>query len=247
MSRSTNRTVASDRPDHVLLVIGGDRPNPRCLELIAPAATVVCADSGVDHARALGLVPHLVVGDMDSISETARSWADEVGARSMIAPRDKDLTDTELALDAIAALGPRALTVLWGGGDRIDHVVGVLAALADPILSDIGSLELWVANDLVRVVHGPRSIDVEAATDSTLSLVPLAGSVTGVSTSGLRWDLNDETLHAHRARGVSNEVTGVVRISIESGVLGVVHPGHVAHDAPKRNATQDDRDTREQS
>lgn len=218
---------ASTQFDHVVLVIGGAPPNALAIRQMTPFQRVVCADSGVDHARALGLTPDLVVGDMDSISDDARSWATARGASFEVAAREKDRTDTELALARIASTNPRMVTVLWGGGDRIDHVLGVIAAAAAPELSRIEHLRLWVGDDLVEVLHGPRSAEFALTLGVTSSLVPLAGPVTGVTTTGLRWDLRDETLVAHRARGVSNVVTGPVRIDVRSGVLAVVVPGAV--------------------
>jgi thiamine pyrophosphokinase len=224
MSANANRSRSSDPSDHVLLVIGGSAPNPRCLRHVAPFERVVCADSGVDHARTLGLTPDLVIGDMDSISDDSRAWAASKGARFEVADRDKDQTDTELALANIASMRLRALTVLWGGGNRIDHVLGVLASVSAPALSSLERLNLWVADDLVHVLHGPRSLELASPIGTTLSLVPLRGPVEGVTTSGLRWNLHDETLHPDRSRGISNVVDGPTRIVIDAGVLAAIIP-----------------------
>ncbi len=54
---------------------GGDPPGVGADDIAAPErllqAVVVCADSGVSHARALGVVPAAVVGDLESAD-----WAD---------------------------------------------------------------------------------------------------------------------------------------------------------------------------
>lgn len=224
MSESATPPHPSDRPDHVVLVIGGDAPSPFCLNHVAAFEHVICADSGADHARALGLTPDLVLGDMDSISDGSREWATSLHARFVIADRDKDQTDTELALAAITTMRPRALTILWGGGDRIDHVLGVMAAVAAPPLRDLDRIDLWVANDLVHVLHGPRSVELHTPVGTTVSLVPTAGPATGVTTTGLKWDLNDETLRSDNARGVSNVVVGPARVDVRTGVLAVIVP-----------------------
>jgi thiamine pyrophosphokinase len=159
---------------------------------------------------------------MDSISDDSRAWATTQDARFEIADPDKDQTDTELALSAIVSWRPRALTVLWGGGDRIDHVLGVMAAVAAPPLSALDRIDLWVANDLVQVLHGPRSIELDSPVGTTVSLVPLGGPVTGVTTTGLKWELDDATLRSDSARGVSNVVVGAARVDIGAGVLAVI-------------------------
>lgn len=222
MPANISTSQSSTEPDHVLLVIGGSTPSARALRHISAFQRVVCADSGVDHARALGLTPDLVLGDMDSISDDSRAWATTQDARFEIADPDKDQTDTELALSAIVSWRPRALTVLWGGGDRIDHVLGVMAAVAAPPLSALDRIDLWVANDLVHVLHGPRSVELDSPVGTTVSLVPLGGPVTGVTTTGLKWELDDATLRSDSARGVSNVVVGAARIDIGAGVLAVI-------------------------
>ena len=222
MPTKTSTSHSSNEPDHVLLVIGGSTPSARALRHIDAFQRVVCADSGVDHARVLGLTPDLVLGDMDSISDDSRAWAATQKARFEIADRDKDQTDTELALSAIVSWRPRALTVLWGGGNRVDHVLGVMAAVAAPLLSALDRIDLWVANDLVHVLHGPRSVELDSPADTVVSLVPLGGPVTGVNTTGLKWELHEETLRSDSARGVSNVVVGAARIDIAAGVLAVI-------------------------
>ena len=242
MSANANQSDSSLRPGHVLLVIGGSAPSPRCLNHIAPFELVICADSGVDHARVLGLAPDHVLGDMDSISDGSRAWAASLNARFVVADRDKDQTDTELALAAIATMGPRSLTVLWGGGDRIDHVLGVMAAVAAPILSSLDRIDLWVANDLIHVLHGPRTIDLDSPVGTTMSLVPLAGPVAGVTTAGLQWDLNDESLHADRARGVSNVIVGSARVDVRTGVLAVIIPARALIETTTAVQTHHDKE-----
>jgi thiamine pyrophosphokinase len=210
-------------PRHALLVIGGDAPRRHALDAIEPVDVVICADSGFDHALALDLVPNVVIGDMDSIADVDRARAH--GSRVVEAHPDKDFTDTELALAHALADGATALTVLWGGGDRFDHVLGVLAALAAPDLGRLDRLTAWVGDDRMHIVHGGRHVRFATEIGRTVSLVPLAGSALGVTTTGLRWTLDNASLEGSRARGVSNlAVEPMVSVSVGSGCVGVVLP-----------------------
>ena len=210
---------------HALIVTGGHQPDPLAASFIDEHHLVICADSGLEHALALGLTPHVVIGDMDSVHPRALDRAVELGARAVTAPADKDLTDTELAIEHAIAIGADALTVWWGGGDRSDHVLGVVAACSSAHLDHLEFVHLWIGGDLLRVVLPGRPLSMAAEPGSTVSLIPLAGTAEGVRTSGLRWQLDDETLHAGRARGVSNVVTEpIVTVSVSSGRLGVITP-----------------------
>ena len=79
-----------------VLLIGGKAPNRKAITgILTRADHIVAADSGFDLARTYGIVPDIVVGDMDSVSssEAFRTFPDE---RKRIYSEDKDETDTEI-------------------------------------------------------------------------------------------------------------------------------------------------------
>ena len=51
----------------VVVVIGGGALSPRAVTDVLPDATIIAADSGLDHAVAAGLRPTVLIGDLDSI------------------------------------------------------------------------------------------------------------------------------------------------------------------------------------
>ena len=214
---------------HAVIVIGGDLPDPRALDHLDPHHVVICADSGLDHALTLGLDPHVLLGDMDSIS--AANLERSTSAEWIVIPfdRDKDQTDTELALQYAVDHQFAAITILWGSGDRIDHVLGVLAALAHSSLQTVGRLVAWIGSDRVEVLHGPKVWRDEVPLGSTISLMPLGHLVDDVTTNGLKWNLEGAELSPTTSRGVSNlSNEPTISISIGNGVLAVVYPGHSA-------------------
>jgi len=218
---------------HVLLVTGGDPPHPTALDRLDDVDLVICADSGLDHALALGLRPGVVIGDMDSVGAVALETARREGMTIVEAPRDKDLTDTELAIAHALEHGTRSLTILAGGGDRIDHVLGIVSAAAHPSLTVLERLSIRLGRDSMHIVHGGRAVVLDVTIGTTLSLIPLAGHAHGVTTSGLQWPLRNETLHASAARGVSNECSQrEVTVTVESGVVAVVIPNHFPETEP---------------
>ncbi|MEI7506325.1 MAG: thiamine diphosphokinase [Actinomycetes bacterium] len=224
-----------NQESHALIVIGGDRPDPRALAHFPNDVTVICADSGLDHALSLGLMPHVFLGDMDSVSQRALERSLEETWKVISYDPLKDQTDTELALHYASSQGFTDITLLWGSGDRIDHVLGVLAALSHESLSSIQNLVAWIGTDRVEVMHGPRSYHDEVIVGSTVSLMPLGRSVAGVTTHGLQWNLDREVLTSQSARGVSNIAEELkISIKIESGVLAVVYPGFLSQPHFKR-------------
>lgn len=209
-----------------IVVTGGDPPDPRVVSRLPSAHHVIGADSGFDHAVALGLAVDLLVGDLDSISPAGRELAETRGVDVVEVDTDKDLTDTELALTIAAARGATSITLVTGGGDRLDHLLGVMAALAHDELMHLDRIDAWIGRDHLVVARPDRPVTLDLAPRSLVSLLPLAGAVHEVRASGLRWPLDGETLRADRARGVSNRnVESTVSISVGSGALAVIVPG----------------------
>ena len=68
--------------------------------LLRPNDFIISADGGLHHIRHLGLVPHLLIGDLDSISPQDEQWLREQQVEVRQFPVDKDFTDLELALQA---------------------------------------------------------------------------------------------------------------------------------------------------
>lgn len=218
---------------HAIVVTGGSSPDPRLVGRLPLADHVVCADSGFDHAVSLGVPVTVLVGDLDSISPSGRRLAESRGIEIRVAPTDKDLTDTELALTECVTRGARSVTLVSGGGDRLDHLLGIVAALASDHLADLERLDAWIGRDHVSIVRATRPVSLALTPGALVSLLPLDGPVHGVRTSGLRWPLDGDTLLPQRARGVSNEATdGRVDVRIESGVLAVVVPQALDHPHP---------------
>lgn len=212
-----------------VIVIGGHPPDRRVVGALPALHTVICADSGLDHALRLGLDPRIVIGDMDSVDPVSLAAIRERECEVHEHAVDKDSTDTELALALAVDRGFRRITVVWGGGDRIDHVLGVVAALAHERLDVLESLDAWIAADRIDIVRTGRCLDISYEPDTTISLLPIGVEDAVVTTTGLKWNLTSQRLEKDRARGLSNVlVTPPGSISCERGIIAVVTPDRLS-------------------
>ena len=202
----------------VVVVASGDGP-----DLTLPAAgRVVAADGGLLRAQALGLDVDVVVGDLDSATPEAIAAAEAAGARVVRYPQAKDATDLELALDEAVALGGRRVLVVASAGGRLDHLLGSVLLLAAERYAAL-ELDALVGDALVHVVRGERTM--HGVPGELLTLIPLGGAATGVTTDGLEYPLRGETLGPGTTRGVSNVFLGTeARVTLERGVLLAIRP-----------------------
>jgi len=192
-------------------------------EDLAQASLVVAADGGARHARVLGLVPHVLVGDADSLDAETGRWLADQGTRIVRHPAAKDETDLELALLYAVEAGADEIVLLGAWGGRPDQALANMHLLAHPRLAG-RRVRLLGADYEALVVHAGEVSTIAAAVGDTISLLPLAGDARGVRTAGLRWALAGDTLRFGPARGISNEATAAeVSVRLEEGLLLVVH------------------------
>ncbi|MCE3286932.1 MAG: thiamine pyrophosphokinae [Gaiellaceae bacterium] len=206
----------------VVVVSGGEPPDPRAASAAPLGAPVVAADKGLEHALSLGLDVTLAVGDFDSASPEAVAVAESAGVRVERHPQEKDATDLELALDAAAAMEPRRILVLAGEGGRLDHQLSALLLLASERYGGV-QVDALVGRAWVHVVRGARAL--EGTSGALVSLLAIGGAATGVTTDGLVYPLRGETLAAGSSRGLSNVFAAdTAHVSVEDGVLLAMRP-----------------------
>jgi thiamine pyrophosphokinase len=184
---------------------------------------VVAADGGARHAPELGLRVDAWVGDADSIDASDLAALAATGVAVRPAPRDKDESDTELAIAAAVAAGATDVTVLGAlGGGRVDHALANVWLLAHPALAG-RSARLLAPGARLSLVTGPATARLVGRPGDVVTLLAFDGPAGGITTTGLRFALNGETLVAGPARGLSNERTGeAAAVTLRHGRLLVV-------------------------
>lgn len=214
---------ATDPPLTAWVFVGGDPPGLAAADL--PAATLtVAADSGADHARSMGVLVDVVVGDLDSITAGTLGWAQEHEAEFVTFPQDKNATDLELALRLCMERGAGRIVVVGGLGGRVDHQMGNLLLMAHEDFARI-IVELHAASTVVQVIRS-HPVALHATAGNTVSLFPVAGPIEGLSTHGFHWELSDATVPVGSTWTVSNVArSDHPTVDVASGVLLAVTTG----------------------
>jgi thiamine pyrophosphokinase len=181
---------------------------------------VVAADRGAVTALAFGYVPDLVIGDMDSIDAGTLAELRRRNVRVEPYPRDKDVTDGQLAVERALAAEPKTLLLLgFLRGPRLDHEVANVLALT---LLPPGAVLLDEGNECVLLRSGERR-EWDPEPGELVSLIPIGSEAHGIVTHGLRWALEDATLCLGQTRGISNEpIAPRVGVSLGAGMLLVM-------------------------
>ena len=225
-------------PRQALIFIGGDAPHPSSVSYADEDAFVIAADSGWEHAIAAGRVPHILIGDMDSISPSHLADARTRDIDIIEHPTDKDHTDTELALQLATSLGYNNIHVITGGGDRFDHVLSMVHSLVAH--AEDALVTAHVGTSFIRIATPQTMTRLDTRIGDTVSLIPLGGHAKGITTAGLNWNLTRDTLKSFASRGVSNiAISDTVSITLRTGVLAIITtPKEVTHTTPRTHDEQ---------
>ena len=204
-----------------LVVAGGPAPGDGVIDALPDVDVVIAADGGTDHARRLGLIPDVVVGDLDSVSGAGLAWVREAGIRVIEHPVDKDATDLDLALSHAAEVADE-IVVIDSGAGRIDHSTANTLLLASARFAEV-SVTALTQDGVISVIRRNRTL--RGHVGDVVSLLAVAGPALGVTTTGLRWPLQDAVLEPGSTLGVSNEfVEDSAAVSISGGVVLAVQP-----------------------
>lgn len=204
-----------------VIFANGDLENPRALQMILlPGDYLVAVDGGLNHLDQLHLKPLLLIGDLDSVDPTRLEELRKEPVEILRYPVDKNETDLELAIQAMIGRGFRSILIVASTGGRLDQTLGNLALLAGIPESveakfESGNEEIFLCRSKSTIRGNPGD---------TVSLLPWGKRVKGVSTKGLKFKLERETLYPEKTRGISNVMTGKnATVQIESGLLLGIH------------------------
>lgn len=202
------------------VVVGSGNPvNPDLLkERCQEAKLIVAADGGGLYLYQAGVVPDVLIGDFDSIPPDVMAYF--LSQKKVTLCRfsvEKDFTDMELAVELAVDRGADEICILSATGTRLDHSAGNVLLLYSLLKKGI---KAWIEDANNRVYMTEKGMELKKLDNWKVSLIPVSPEVIGVTTSGLRYPLRNETLMLGSCRGISNEfASDTAAVSFESGLL----------------------------
>lgn len=185
---------------------------------VPDGAKIFAADGGLRHLKAAGLSADLVIGDFDSLGSIPEC------ENIKSAPKEKDDTDTMLAVREALAAGAEDIVIYGGLGGRFDHSYANLQALK--YISDSGARGYLLGGGSICTVFKNSSISFAAGMTGYVSVFCFGDKAEGVNLRGLRYPLINAVLSDTYPIGVSNEFTGVsANVSVSDGSLLVIWEG----------------------
>lgn len=179
----------------VIIGNGTVRSYERIKEYIRKDDFIICADGGINHAARMNIRPDIIIGDFDS-SDPELLFRD---ALRIEYPSRKDFTDGELCVKYAAEHGYDEVLLLAMTGTRADHTLNNMLMLSQCACG-------MIADEYNEIYYLKEKIIIENKKGMTLSMIPVKGDLTGITTKGLEYQLNNEALNFGESRGNSNVI-----------------------------------------
>lgn len=192
------------------MIVAAMEPGP--LPPVPENTLVIAADRGLAHLEKRGVVPHLIVGDFDSLGRIPQ------GEHIIRHPVEKDDTDMMLAIKTGLEQGCRRFLLYGGLGGRLDHTYSNLQALV--YLARHGASGWLLGQGMAVTALRNGRLDFAPGRSGSLSVFCPDGEARGVTLTGLYYPLRDAVLTSAFPLGVSNQFTGqAASVSVEDGTL----------------------------
>ena len=192
------------------IIICGGKVGEYIKDYIKPDDFVICADSGYDRAKAFGITPDIVIGDMDSTCEK------EIPFEKITYPVRKDFTDSELAVNYAKEKGFDSVLMFGMIGTRMDHSlanISLLSQLDDAVIID--------ANNEIYFADGKFTLSGKIG--DTISIIPYKEDILVAKSKGLDYPLLNITIKCGTTLGVSNAmIENECEIEIEKGSAFII-------------------------
>lgn len=181
---------------------------------------LIAADSGMNFLHRNNIVPDIIAGDFDSVDDTSFETFSEMNEVEMLQLNPiKDDTDTEFVIREAIRRGATEITLLGATGTRLDHVFGNMHLLGIGIQEGVG-IQIVDAHNRIRMINDEIEIRREEQFGDYVSLLPIDGTVTGVTLEGFKYPLENAQISSFSSLGISNEIVEErAYIKIKSGVL----------------------------
>ncbi len=208
----------------ILIITGGRITDHFLLEQLEKEkySMIIAADHGLAAADRLMLSPDFIVGDFDSVPEAILSKYRGKSAPIETFPREKDKTDTQIAVELALMHNPSRIDIIGATGSRLDHVIANIHLLVLPLQAGCTACIIDEKNKIYLMEHS-FFISRTMQHGDYVSLLPFTDKVSGLTLKGFKYPLDHVTLTSGSSLGISNEIVEEeAEVELLEGILLVI-------------------------
>ena len=208
--------IVREKQEPALIIANGEACSEELLgQLLEWSPYVLVLDHAIHRVLPLGIKIDAWLGDFDHGHDFEAVRALQHPLEIVHTP-DQEKTDLNKAIEFLIERGFPAANIVWATGRRADHAITNLTDL----VRYKDQIRLVMLDDYSKIFPLRGTFEKWYTAGTPLSLIPV-GTVQGIVTSGLKYNLHDETLTLGYRTGSSNEAAadGFVRITARTGDL----------------------------
>jgi len=205
----------------VIIISGGSPPSKELLiKEISENTFLIGADSGANCLYFYNIKPDLLVGDFDSIDEIVMDYFTKNNCEIDVYSKEKDFTDTEIAVKKALNMKPSEIVLLGCTGGRVDHLLGNIGLLKVCLEEGVNAC-IKDGNNVIRLINSSTSL--KGNLGDIFSVQSYCDEIIGLTIEGAKYPLNNYNLKIGQGISISNEFKeNKVRIKFKSGTLMII-------------------------
>ena len=172
-----------NRDGGIVILANGLFPSrPQSQELLKNAEKLICCDGAADKLISFGLSPHVIIGDLDSLSREAAAKYSSI----LIRDTDQECNDLTKAVRYCIRQGYPSVSILGATGLREDHTLGNISLM----LEYYPGIEVQMISDFGIFLLVRSGEEIKSRPGEKISVFSVDNRVE-VRASGLKFPLND--------------------------------------------------------
>jgi thiamine pyrophosphokinase len=192
------------------------------IKMIKDSDYIIAANGGSKHAKNFGVIPDVIIGDLDSIGKKDYLFFLNKGSKYKKYDVIKDKTDIQLAIEYAIESGFKEILLMCLFGNRLDHMLANLFLLMKIV--DAG-ISVKIVDEFQEIILIYKSGEIEGDVGDVVSLIPLTPTVSGIKLLGLKFQPKNGRLKMADTLGISNVLTKKsAKITINNGKLLLIKP-----------------------
>lgn len=164
---------------------------------------IVCADGGLNNLVGTKYIPNAILGDFDSVKENVLDEYKKLCEDIVKFKKDKDKTDTELAIDFVVNKGYKDIILLCVTGSRLDHTMANIMLLEK--YYNLG-INIKIVDNNNEIIFLKNNMKLKRKDNFFISIIPLTGVVEGINLKGFKFKLIDKTINRGSTLCISNYI-----------------------------------------
>lgn len=187
--------------------------------LAVKADYIIAADSGVEYAMKIGCRVDYLLGDYDSADKNIITQCRNNNIDMVAYPKEKDYTDTELAVRKAIECGGNPIYILGATGTRLDHTMANIYNMK-MALDNNRKCYIVNPNNRIQLIKDTAIISKDKQYGKYVSILPYTDKVTKITMTGFYYPLKNYDLCKGVSVGISNEIVeDTAKIELEDGII----------------------------